>query len=60
MSLSLSTPLQKKIAYARCRLPSFLAKSKGTIKEVPFSLLKTEEMLMSARVRGAIFSLMTT
>jgi len=28
-----------------------LHKSKGTIKEVPFSLLKTEEMLMSARVR---------
>jgi len=32
-------------------LPDSLHKSKGTIKEVPFSLLKTEEMLMSARVR---------
>jgi len=33
-----------------------LQKPKGTIKEVPFSLLKTEETLMST-VHGAIFVL---
>jgi len=47
----------KKIAYARCSLPSFLRRNQRYNQGSSIFAVKTEETLMSTRVRGAIFVL---